>query len=98
MAGPKFTKQQREEVFNYLLSTFNKNFAPFATEQQMAGLAQHFTTQICRKVAKYDNYLKNRTFTADDLRRAFVEYLIERLHPATPGTTTMSLLTQTKED
>ena len=98
MAGPKFTKQQREEVFNYLLSTFNANFSPFATEQQMVGLAQHFTTQICRKVAKYDTYLKNRTFTVDDLRRAFVEYLIERLHPATPGTTTMSLLTQAKED
>lgn len=98
MAGPKFTKQQREEVFNCLLSTFNKNFSPFATEKQMVGLALHFTSQICRKVAKYDNYLNNRTFTTDDLRRAFVEYLIERLHPITPGATTMSLLTQTKED
>jgi len=80
MAGPKFTKQQREEVFNCLLSTFNKNFSPFATEQQMVGLTQHFTTQICRRVAKYQNYLTNRTFTTDDLRRAFVEYLVERLH------------------
>lgn len=74
----KLKKEQRSYVKAALVTTLSNNF-PILSRAQVDGIAIHFTTHMCRVIAKCDNYIHNRSFTEDDLRNAFAEVLAKRI-------------------
>ena len=80
MAGPKFSKAQREEVLGMFNASLSLNFGEFLTPTQITGLALVMTTQVCRRIAKYPQFIKDRTYSVQDIKRAWGEFLVERLH------------------